>query len=233
MVKNSEIKGKIFRELEQKFTNNLNKCISGEQPELEETELKARAVAVLGQILGEKSDLAPHQSELVAVFDEVFADMVVSMYLSACALDKPAEIVLRRALELGIATVYLWDLPHVFWAWKDHDCDLNFNAMTEHLAKESYGTFIKSINTKHVGSEVFDCSQTKKLYRMLSNTAHGKISTLESNLPDRFSHSTIDWTQHLSTIKDVQAILQQLWEARFPESMHELKNRLSALSRYK
>ena len=58
------------------------------------------------------------------MFDEVFADVVSSIYLSACGLDKPAQMILRRALEVGAATVYVWDLPHVFSGWKEHDEDL-------------------------------------------------------------------------------------------------------------
>jgi hypothetical protein len=232
MAGEEQEKGRIFTELEQKFTNNLNQCLSGGEPGLEETELKARAAALLAQILREKTDLAAHQIELLAVFDEVFADLILSLYFSACSLDKPAEIVLRRALELGVATVYLWDLPHAFWGWKDHDCDLNFNAMTEHLAKDSYRTFIRRINPAQGGGEVFDLGEAKRLYRVLSNTAHGKICTLESNLPGRFSHSQTDWTQHLSTMRDVEGILLGMWEARFPEGVAELKERLPALSRW-
>ena len=81
----------------------------------------------------------------------------------------------------------MWDLPCKFWGWKNHDKDLNFNEMLEYLTDNSFKTYIENMNCNYKGEEIFNQSAAQNVYRRLSNTTHGKISTFESNLPLRFS----------------------------------------------
>jgi hypothetical protein len=221
----------ILADLNNKFSENLARLMSENGSTLSDIDLKARAIAEIGEILSKKESLQISQSEIALIFHEVFSDLVLSVYFTGCALDKPAQTVLRRALELGIAIVYLWDLPHVFWGWKSHDYDLNFNDMLEHLSKEGYESFLASLNTNYHGENLFEYSEAKRLYRVLSNTIHGKITTHESNLPDRFSYNKQDLQNNLELIRRVQAILLQLFKKRFANCFAEVERRIPAISK--
>lgn len=223
----------IMEKLNSKFANNLMQCLKEKTEHLAGVEKKARLFAALGQVLAESSDLNPHQKELVPIFDEVFSDVTISLYLAACGLDKPAQIILRRVLELGNAVIYLWDLPHMFWGWKCHSLDLNFKEMVDHLSKDHYRTFLKSISKGYKGEDICDFKQAKQLYGSLSDTAHGKISTFESNLPDRFAYNQADWLNHLRSVEQVEDILLDLWQKRFPTALLEVKPKLPVMPKTK
>jgi hypothetical protein len=220
----------VLAELEKKFQANFARFIEEVQGSHQKIQLKARAIAALGQIASEDGKLQPNQFGIIPMFDEVFADMVISIYLTACALDNPAQAALRRALELGVAIVYLWDLPHILWGWKEHDLDLNFNEMLEHLAKPAYKSFLTSLNAKYTGEDLFDYNEARRLYRLLSNTVHGKISTHESNLPDKFSFSLKDCHNSLDLIDRVQAILLALFRSRFQNYFSILESKIPAVN---
>jgi hypothetical protein len=219
---------KILTELDGKFSTNLNTFLSKNEPECKAIDLKARAIAALGEIVSKKA-CSPSHTEISLIFDEVFSDMILSIYFTGCALDKPAQTTLRRSLELGIAIVYLWDLPHAFWGWKAHDSDLNFNEMMEHLSKESYKSFLASLNPTYASKKTFDYSEAKRQYRILSNTIHGKIPTHESKLPDRFSYSAKDVTTNLDLISKVQTNLLYLFRMRFPDCFAEMESKITSI----
>ena len=220
----------VLTQLDSKFHDNLNTFLAQGNTACKEIDIKARAIAAIGQIASKAERLQPNQSEITLIFGEVFSDIIVSVYFTACALDRPAQSVLRRALELGVAIVYLWDLPHAFWAWKMHDSDLNFNEMLEHLSKDGYKSFLSSLKSQYRGDEVFDYSEARRLYRILSNTIHGKITTHESNLPDSFSYNPDDCKYNLDLINRVQKILLHLFEIRFPDYFLEMVNRIPAIT---
>ncbi len=222
---------KVFRDLQDKFENNLRFSLLENLEKLSQVELKARAFAILGQILRESPNLSRSHKEITAIFDELFTDVVISIYLAGCSLDKPAQTLLRRVLELGIAVIYLWDMPHHFWGWKCHDKDLNFNEMVECLNSASYKTFVASENTNFSDNSLFDINEAKKIYRNLSNTIHGKISTFESLLPERFTYNKPDWEEHLELVIRVQNLLLQLWKHRFNDVFQELEKRMPSIAR--
>jgi len=114
----------VMTSLHSKFDENFKSAMGGSHPLLAKAELKARGVNEVAEVLRSSKDLTRTQEEILAIFDEVFADLVTSTYLASLALDKPARMLLRRALELGVAIVYLWDMPHLYWMWKSHDADL-------------------------------------------------------------------------------------------------------------
>jgi hypothetical protein len=220
----------VLTQLEKKFHANFARFIEEMQDPHQEIHLRARAIAALGQIASEDGNLQPNHLGIIPIFDEVFSDMVISIYLTACALDNPAQSALRRAMELGVAIVYLWDLPHIFWGWKQHDSDLNFNEMLDHLSKPAYKSFLTSLNAKFTGEDLFDYNEARRLYRVLSNTIHGKISTHESSLPDRFSFSLKDCHNNLDLLGSVQRILLKLFRNRFPNYFSILKSKVSGIT---
>jgi hypothetical protein len=217
----------IFRELHLKFGDNSARCIRTGSPALQIAEVKARATYQLGQELLKDPSLAPFRKLLVDVLGEVFSDMIVSLYLAGCALDNPAKILGRRVLELGIAVVYLWDQPSRFYAWYKHDKDLSFQEMSDYIGSKSFDSFIcDELN----GKPTFDVATANDLYGELSDIIHGKMTTFESSVEDRFSHSSKDWELYLQMILGVQDFLLRLWQARFPQEFNALHKVFAGIS---
>ena len=134
LFKRHENAGNVLPALRSRFDQNLDATLGLDQKLWQLVELKARVVPAVAEILRNHEAISATQKVILCIYDEVFADIVISSYLAACGLDKPGRMTLRRGLELGIASVYLWDNPHLFWGWKEQDKDLNFNEMIEHLA---------------------------------------------------------------------------------------------------
>jgi hypothetical protein len=223
----------IFEKLSDKFGANLRGALAVSIDQLRSSELKARACAEVGRILSEDQRLSTTQMEIICIFNEIFGDLICSLYFAGCGLDRPAQMVLRRVLDLGIAIVYLWDIPHVFWGWKKHDEDLNFNEMLEHLGSQAYIAYLQSTNSNFRGSQLFDEGEARKIYRELSNAIHGKITTFESVLPDRFAHTAQDWKAHLALVESVENLLLDLWKNRFDEIEQKLVSAMPQLQRIK
>jgi hypothetical protein len=215
MLKSSGDGANVWCDLHKKFSHNLSLALAEDADLASTVEVQARAIPAIAKILGDKLELTSWQQDALSMFDEVFADVICSVYLSACGLDKPAQMTLRRALEVGIATVYVWDLPDIFWGWKDHDKDLTFNEMLDHFASQGFNSFVRSQNALYLGSELMDASRARSLYRKLSNIVHGKMTTFESLLPGRFQFNRDDWRSHLEQVCDAENLLFSLWTNRF------------------
>ncbi len=220
----------VLTKLGTKFNENLQKATKAADTTATKADLFARAIAEMGEILREDTQLPAAQKEIATIPDEVFADMVLSLYFGACGLDSPAHSVLRRALELGIAVVYLWDLPHCFWGWKSHDADLIFGDMVDHLAKPQYKSYVASLNSSYQLRDIFEYSEARRLYRLLSNTVHGKISTHAAQLPNRFQFDTNSWHSHCALVNRVGAVILDSFRSRFFHSGPELLKRLPAVA---
>ena len=221
----------VLAKLNKKFTENLQSASPYVGTDLTDADLIARAIAEMGQILRDAGSLNPGQKEIATITNEVFADMVLSLYLCACGMDRPAQGVLRRALELGLAVVYLWDLPHEFWGWKSHDCDLNFGDMIEHISKDKYKSFLSSVNSTYSGNDIFDYSEARRLYRLLSNTVHGKLTTHAAQLSNRFQFDPDIWTEHCQLVRRVGKVVLESYLARFFEHSRELSRRIPAIAK--
>ncbi len=211
----SEVHVDVWAELNRKFTSNLSTAPTQESSLVSKAEIQARAIPIVGRILGEDRNLEEWRRDALCMFDEIFADITCAIYLGACGLDKPAHAILRRALEVGVATTYVWDLPHVFLAWKHHDKDLNFNDMLDHLGNPGFISLVKIQNPAFVKGALIEAAFARSLYRSLSNIVHGKMASLESVLPDRFKHNRDDWRLHLERVCDVERVLLDLWNYRF------------------
>jgi hypothetical protein len=140
-------------------------------------------------------------------------------------------MVLRRVLELGIAIVYFWDLPHRFWGWKNLDQDVTYAEMLEHINSAAYKAYLSPTKSVTDAPDLFDSTAARSIYRELSNTVHAKISTFESSVPDRFIYSRTDWLGHLKLVSAVEDIILDLWRARFPNLKAELLSELPQLNR--
>ncbi len=217
--------------LHKKFGGNLESCMKcGLSSEMKKVELLTRALESCGSVLSNQENTTVTQQEICSIFNEIFSDVTCSTYFASCGLDKPAQMVLRRALELGIGIAYLWDMPHEFWGWNSHDCDLKFKEMLEHIESASYRTFIHKVNSDFdASSSPIDATKAKELYRKLSNVVHGKFATFESNIADRFQFTESDFRNHLEIVEAVASLLLTLWCNRFNGLSEKLKEVLPQL----
>ncbi len=212
----------VIRRLASQFTSNMETALSKLSPELARVELKARCLSSVGDILRCECALSETHKEIAGIYDEIFADSICSLYLAAQGLDKPAQVLLRRALELGVAATFLWDCPNVYWGWKVNDKDLSFTEMTDQLADPSYLRFVASENGRFDASPIYDVTLARKEYRSLSNTVHGKIATFETTLADSFRHSGEDWVSHIARLEAIQDLILNLAQGRFAKVREKL-----------
>jgi hypothetical protein len=220
----------ILRRLHGKFSANFVQMIKHPPPNVEMIEIKARAISEIGQRLVASRQLSLSQKYLVSVADDIFADITCSGYLAVLSLSGPAQIILRRALELGVGVIYLWDLPHLFWGWKDCDHDLNFREMVAHIESPAYITYLRN-TLESMPPTTFDGSAARGLYRKLSNIVHGKLDTATTLLEERYEPDLTGWSSHLDLTNDVLDAILHLWLLRFPKLRSELNATLPQLQR--
>jgi hypothetical protein len=212
----------VIRRLASQFTENMEAALSKSSPDLARVELKARCLSSVGDILRTECAESETHKNIACIYDEIFADSICSVYLAAQGLDKPAQVLLRRVLELGVAATYLWDCPNVYWGWKEYDKDLGFTEVTDQLSDPSYLRFVASENGRFDESSIYDVTLARKEYRSLSNTVHGKIATFETTLADKFRHSDADWVSHVARLEAIQDLILSLAKGRFAKVREKL-----------
>lgn len=204
--------------IHQRFGTNLDANIDiAEEPLLDTIDLKSRIISEFKIALMESHEGNLHKIGCAEILDEVFSDFALAMYLGSIGLTVPARMSTRRAFELGLATIYMWDLPHEYWGWKKRDQDLSFSAMVTHLNSIGYLEYIGQL--KHPRSICSFCDHVgfQQLYRTLSNTVHGKFADLPALAPERFSTSTNGLAENLQLIVAAQKAVIKLLFGRFPE----------------
>lgn len=221
----------LLLQLHSKMEKNLEKSLQSEDVIFKRVEIKARSFTAVCSVLKDKYNLQSYQKEILTIFDELFADIIISIYLAGCSLDNPAKNLLRRVIELGVGVVYLWDLPHRYWGWKECDIDLSFNDMLGHINSAEYKALVSKENPDYSGETLIDHKFANIIYGSLSDTIHGKISTFESVLPNRFEFNHKDWTEHLEKVEQIEDILTDLWSKRFIHVANELHVKYPQLQR--
>lgn len=224
----------ILESLHQKFGDNLKSCLSENIAILNEVEIKAKGSYILGELINKDITISETQKEITKIYPEIFTDLTVSIYLASCAIDNSPKILMRRVLELGIAVVYLWDLPFKFWNWKkndDYNNDLSFKEMLDYLNNAGYIDFINQENGSFL-TDFINKSSVNKIYRELSNVIHGKSDNFESSNPDRFKHKKEDLLLVLNYALTTENILLSVWKKRFPEHFSQMEAELLAITKY-
>jgi len=204
----------ILIELNLKFNKNFEDWQLLNEHNLERSFVSLQCIAAIGEVL-QDSKTAAHHDICCKIYDEIFSDGVTSIYLAANAIDKPAYIVLRRVLELGVAAVYLWDMPHMAFSWNHHDHDLSFTEMLTHINSKGYISYVnKELNT-HIGGEIIPLRKAQAIYGELSDIVHGKITTFETATPGHFEFIENDWRNFNDKINDVLKLLISALLLRF------------------
>lgn len=193
-------------ELRDKFNGNFDKWLNLKNDNLQLIFTYLQIISAIGQALKDQSSLK-HHNDCCLIFDELFADTVSALYLASCAIDKPALVILRRVLELGLASVYLWDMPHMANAWRKYDQDLSFSEMLKHINSEGYRSYVSEETETQIETDLFPTNTCQQIYCYLSNIVHGKICSFESSLPDKFSFVEKEWLDLTDLTKKVLKIL--------------------------
>ncbi len=205
----------IIIELEDKFSKNFTKWKGLQDSLLDRIFTGLYCISAVGEILSARK-ISKHHDICCKIYDEIFADGASSVYLATIALDKPASIVLRRILELGVAAVYLWDMPHMALAWNEHDGDLSFSEMILHLNSKGFTSYVSHENNMASSLvELVPASEAQKLYGSLSDIVHGKITTFETTIPNRFSFNESDWREFVLIAEKVIFLLLNLYVLRY------------------
>ena len=224
----------INESLHTKFGDNLRLALIENGTILDEAEIKSRAIFYLGEILSKNKTISDTQKEITNIYNEIFTDLTIVTYLSCCAIDNSARIILRRILELGLASVYLWDLPFKYWNWvkyDEHNNDLNFKEMLDYLNDKGYIDFVNMENGTDIQS-LISKNSTNAVYRDLSNVIHGKSNTFESLDKTCFTYQKNDLIKMAKLTILIENLLLSLWNARFPELFKKMEQEFKAITQY-
>lgn len=208
----------LLSALHESFGANLGSSIdTPNTPILDSIDLNSRIISSFKLALLNDNKYDAHKSGCAEVLDEVFSDFAIAMYLNSIGLIVPARMSTRRALELGLSAVYMWDMPHEYWGWRKRDQDLSFSAMVTHLNSSGYLEYMAQLKGPSANACFCDQANFQALYRILSNTVHGKIADLPALAPERFSTITNGLAEHLELIVRTQNAVVCLLFGRFSE----------------
>ncbi|KAB0670328.1 hypothetical protein F6V30_09245 [Oryzomonas sagensis] len=185
-------------------------------PLFNEIDLNSRIIDEIRATLIKNYCVTNYQKDICSdILDEVFTDFTIALYLFAIGLIVPARMSVRRALEEGLAVVFMWDLPHEYWGWRQLDADLSYSNMVSHLNSASYLKYLANVHGCHDIDVICDSVRFQRFYRKLSNTVHGKVEGLPPLSPERFSADKNGISKHLKLTMDVQKAIIDLLYGRF------------------
>ncbi|WP_156465772.1 hypothetical protein [Methylobacterium sp. Leaf106] len=206
----------LLKALHEKFGRNLRSLNTEVVEVLDNIDTDLRLLARLAEFLEidiNSGDL--HRQGGASLLREAFSDLSQAMYLQCIGLVVPGRMSTRRAFELGIASVYIWDLPHAYWGWIKCDADFSFSEMIAHLSSEPYMELLRSQQGASAAAPL-SIKECQKLYRQLSNTVHGKHSDLPMLSPARFDAEKTKTIKELGDIQTVLKMITAAWSSRVP-----------------
>ncbi|SDF37735.1 hypothetical protein [Phytopseudomonas seleniipraecipitans] len=222
----------ILLSLHEKFGQNINSLEGDPWEVIEKIDMNSRIISEIRTILSDEHCDTEGQSKICSeLLEEVFSDFSLAMYLCSIGLIVQARMSVRRAFEIGLATVYMWDLPHEYWGWRSGDQDLSFSAMVTHLNSCGYSEYIKHIRGGDFACTICDQSKFQKIYRELSNTVHGKISELPPLSPERFLPNRNGVIDHLTLTASAQRAVIELLLGRFSGLREKIEDAFPAIKR--
>lgn len=206
----------LLHSLHDKFGQNAETVGDEAWALLDRIDLNSRIISEIRTVLSSEFCENEGQSRICTeLLEEVFSDFSLAMYLSTIGLIVQARMSVRRAFELGLATVYMWDLPHEYWGWRCGDEDLSFSAMVAHLNSGGYTEYLKHLRGAESAPPICDQAKFQNIYRELSNTVHGKNSGLPPLSPERFLPDRNGVKEHLVLEASAQEAIIALLFGRF------------------
>lgn len=134
-------------------------------------------------------------------------------------------------LELGVAVIYLWDMPHISYSWVFNNHDLSFSEMIKHINSGGYKLYVSEENNiSQIEGELIPASTLQKYYGDFSDIVHGSFSTFESEIECRFSYDKSDWNAFVISAEDISQILLDAYILRFNVKA-ELRANMPALKK--
>ena len=219
---------KLINELRVKFNSNFDDWSKVNHDELVNIFLLTRVISETGLILKQRA-ISKHHKKCCLIFDEIFSDVITAIYLASCSLDKPASIVLRRVIELGVTSIYLWDMPNVSYSWELYNQNLSFTDMLNHINSDGYLSYVSEEIGQVVNGELISTTILKRIYKELSDIVHGKITTFETSLEKCFSFSEEDWRTISTQTYEILTTLVNAYIMRF-NLKKELKKKIPAFA---
>ncbi len=226
----------LIASLHANFGASLDSLPTVATAELEAIEVNCRCIdGIRHQLVDHYSNGQDHKRRCAQLLDEIFSDFALALYLFSVSLVVPARMLVRRALELGVASIYMWDLPHEYWGWIEQDSDLTFSKMVDHLNSKGYLAYVaherrKSFDDDH--NEICP-SALQRFYRTLSQTVHGKAEGLPALSPARYSPLSNKLSEHLKLTVTVQNALITMWCSRFAGLSEYVDHNYPGRTRYK
>lgn len=205
----------LLQALHSKFSINFSQS----QPSLplaDPVERQARMLSDVAQQLRREAGQSTHQSALAGYLDEIFGDSMCALYLASCGLCVPAQMLLRRALELGLTVVAYWDSPVDFWKWREHDGDIRFAELCSYLEDPAYTTFLKHQRNGATADLRQSLSELTPLYRALSNVVHPKPKNFTTKPGGGYSFKDEEFVGTVQLSEKVYRVLLSLMIQRFP-----------------
>jgi hypothetical protein len=222
----------LLSNLHDNFGKNLANIDLTTKSLLESIDLNSRTISEIRNRLSLNCSNSDTQQAICSdVLDEVFTDFSIAMYLCTIGLIVPARMSARRGFELGLAAVYMWDLPHQYWGWRKDDVDLGFSEMVTHLNSKGYQAYLAHLASKSDSKTICNQRRFQETYRALSNTVHGKFGDLPPLSPSRFVSEKNGVAKHLELIAEAQALVIELLLGRFDKLASEVHSALPILKR--
>ena len=214
----------LLNSLHASFGRNLGNADEITTSLFDKIDLNSRVIDGIRTILLKEYSVTELQQNICTdLLDEIFTDFSTAMYLLAVGLIVPARMSVRRAFELGVALVYMWDLPHEYWGWRECDSDLSFSNMITHLNSKGYLTYLAKSSKCPQIDPICDQAQFQSFYRKLSNTVHGKVDGLPPLSPERFAAEKNGINGQLELTSEVQNAIINLFLSRFPRLKEEIE----------
>ena len=212
----------LLNALHKNFGTNIATLPSDADPVLDDIDLNSRIISEIRALLSSNFCVSDAHKRICAdILDEVFSDFSLAMYLCSIGLIVPARMSIRRAFELSLAAVYMWDLPHEYWGWREKDQDLSFSAMVSHLNSPGYIAYLAQQRPSTTASVICDQTNFQDIYRQLSNTVHGKVSGLPALSPERFASDKNGLEIQFRLMQKAQKLIIALLLGRF-DGLEEL-----------
>lgn len=224
----------LLKSLHDGFGENLKSINSNFLDHLDRIDLQSRVISEIREnLLSDYCTSVFHKTICNELLDEVFSDFSLALYLCASGLIVPSQMSTRRAFEIGLATIYLWDLPHCYWGWKNKDEDLSFSAMVSHLNSTGYLEYLKQAHEGIAVEPICRQRDFQEIYRELSNTAHGKTSGLPPLSPARFSlgESQLYVIRQFELIYRAQSAILRLIFGRFAQLENKVQEAMPQILR--